>query len=625
MALDLGAITVDALMIRSLVRDPVSYFRSYRNYFVGIYGGFLLFPGSDLIPIFLSQNTFWMRLAMQIFITGGCLVAGIWGYVATKLYLYPEPFSLQGIVSKLRRPIFQAFLLYLVPMALGISIGWLYPPAILIDSSVKVTYVIEGIMLPSAVLSLFLLGVGAAIVVAFTVYPFVVLTRLRSQMKDKEVRGALRVFRTAFSAIAMALFVWVALSAQGYSIGGSVNLLSVTLLIVAVRSFRKPTFLKSFLGVVPSLESSPSVSHADQTVLIYRRGAEKFGPISRYIMEAVGRRCRVIYFHLGDEALIRDGLSRESVDVRQQMLKGVLRLSPLGTIYQIKGELDETPIELTQELATEARTLGKDGLMVILDYDDFVIRPTQKFVQHLTDPRWATPDHYVHVLMAFSTGAFQGEEASLAQLEGKIRTLDLSESADVFSRTLGLSHQELSGKKVLLEFDPESDYERIYRSLLTESASNFERTVIFTRKDSSVYSFGQKQPGAKLFIMTPRVSYPREESENLVLLPAYDTSLLLDSLNKTVEAYAGTSFTIMFDNISHYIFTLGPERTHSLVRQALELMISGKITAVFSINSKAHDQKIMSTFESMFDIEIVCKAGATVPELKRKLSLPPSQ
>ena len=618
MTLDIGAILADILMILSLIRDPVSYFRSYRNYFVAIYAAFLLFPISDLIPIFLSPDTFWMRLAMQIFITGGCLVAGIWGYVATKLYLYPEPFSLRGIISKLHRPIFQAFLLYLVPMVLGLIVGWEYPPAILIDPSREVTY-IEG-MAPSAILSSFLLGVGATIVVAFTAYPFVVLTRLRSQMKDKEVRGALRVFRATFSAIAVALFLWVALSAQGYGIGGSVNLLSVTLLIVAVGSFRKPTFLKSFLGVVPSLESSPSVSHVDQTVLIYGRGDEKFGPISKYIMEAVNRRCRVIYFHMGEEALIRDSLSRQGVDVRLQMVRGVLRLSPLGTIYQAKGVLDETTIALTQELVTEARALGKDGLTVILDYDDFVVRPIQRFVQHLTDSRWTTPDHYVHVLMAFSSGAFQGEEASLAQLEGKIRTLDLSESTDFFSRSLGLSHQELSGKKMLLEFDPESDYERTYRSILTESASNFERTVIFTRKDSSVYSIGQKQPGAKLFIMTPRVSYPKEESENLVLLPAYDGSLLLDSLNKTVEAYIGTSFTVVFDNISHYIFTLGPDRTHSLVRQALELMPSGKITAVFSINSKAHDQRTMSTFENMFDMEIVCKVGASAPELKRKLS-----
>ncbi len=561
-----------------------------------------------------------MRLAWQGYITAGCLVGAIWGYVTTKLYLYPEPFSLRRIISKPYRPIFPVFLLYLVPMILGILIGWGYPPAILSDPSIHVTYVLEGIMVPSAVLGPVLLGLGTAVVLAFTVYPFAVLTRLRSQIKDKEVRGALKVFRSAFSAIAAVLMAAVFSSFLGYSISGSANFLSVTLLVVAVRFFRKPTFLKSFLGVVPSLESSPGVSHADQTILIYTHGEEKFGPISRYIMEAVTRRCRVIYFHLGDEALIRNGLSRQGVDIRQQMLKGSLRLSPLETIYQAKGAIDETPIELTQELAAEARMLGKEGLMVVLDYDDFVVRPLKKFVQHLTDSRWTTPDHYVHVLMAFSAGAFQGEEPSLAELEGKVRTLDLSESSDVFSRTVGLSHPEIAGKKILLEFDPEADYERVYRSLLAESASNFERTVIFTRRDSPAHSFGQKQPGAKVFITTPRVSYPKVESENLVLLPAYDTSLLLDALNKTVEAYSGSSFTIIFDNISHYIFTIGPDRTYSLVRQALELMISDKITAVFSINSKAHDQKTVSTFENMFDIEILSTFGARVPEVRKNLT-----
>ncbi len=619
MTLDLGAITVDALMIRSLVRDPVSYFRSYRKYFVAIYAAFLLFPCSDLIQIFLAQDV-WMRLAWQGYITAGSLIAAIWGYVTTKLYLYPEPFSLRRIISRPYRSIFPVFLLYLVPMILGILVGWGYPPALLSDPSIHVTYVLEGIMVPSAVLGPVLLGLGTAVVISFTVYPFAVLTRLRSQIKDKEVRGALKVFRSAFSAIAVVLLTAVVSSFLGYSIGGSANFLSVTLLIVAVRFFRKPTFLKSFLGVVPSLESSPGVSHADQTILLYTQGEQKFGPISRYIMEAVTRRCRVIYFHLGDEARIRDGLSRQGVDIRQQMLKGALMLSPMETIYQAKGAIDETPIELTQVLAAEARMLGKDGLMVVLDYDDFVVRPFQKFVQHLTDSRWTTPDHYVHVLMAFSAGAFQGEEPSLAELESKVRTLDLSESSDVFSRTVGLSHPEIAGKKILIEFDPEADYERVYRSLLAESASNFERTVIFTRRDSPVHSFGQKQPGAKVFITTPRVSYPKVESENRVLLPAYDTSLLLDALNKTVEAYSGSSFTIMFDNISHYIFTLGPDRTYSLVRQALELMISDKITAVFSINSKAHDQKTMSMFESMFDIEIISTFGTRVPEVRKKLT-----
>jgi hypothetical protein len=606
-------------MIRSLLKDPLSYFQSYKNYFVAIYLVFLAFPAEDLVVITTSQPV-WMRLALQSLITSGVVIATIWGYVATKLYLYPEPLSFTRILSGPFRAVFLFFAIYLVPMVTGIVVAWAVPSAISTDPAVQVTYVIEGITLPTAVIGPIMLAIGVWVVSTFTIYPLVVLSKLRSQLRDKDVRGALRIFASAFGLISITLLVGVALSSFGYSIQGTTNFLSVILIIVAVRAFRKPTFLKSFLGVVPSLESSPTASHYDQMILIHGPGDEKFGPLSKYIIEAVGRGNRVIFFHHADEAVIREGLSRQGIDLTRYTLKGSLRLASLGSIYPNKGIIDDTPIELTRELLLEAKTLGNEGLSVILDYDEFAIRPLQKFVLHLTDPRWASPDHSLHVLAAFDSTVFRGEEPSLAHLESKIRTLDLSESMDTFSSTVGLSHDEITGKKLLLEFDPQSDQDRILKSVLGESASHFERTVVFTRKGRPVYSLAQRQPGAKVFVLTSRVSYPKVENENLVLLPSYDTSLILDALNKTIEAYAGSSFTIIFDSITHFVFTLGPERTYSLVRQALELMISNKITAIFAMNSKAHDQKTMSTFENMFDLEILDELGKQVPEIRKKVT-----
>src|SRR2546426_1972521 len=479
---------------------------------------------------------------------------------------------------------------------------------------------LEGITQPSAPVGSFLLGLGAVVVVIFTLYPLAIISRRRALVKDRDVRAALRIIASVFGVISATLILGIAVSSFGYGIIGSTNFLSVILIIVAVQAFRKPSFLKSFLGVVPSLESSPNASHYDQMILIHGPGNEKFGPISKYITDGVNRRNRVIYFHHDDEADIREGLSRQGIDVTRYALKGSLRLQSLGSIYPNKGILEDTPLELTQELLGEAKTLGNDGLSVVLDYDEFSVRPLQKFVQHLTDPRWASPDHSLHVLMAFDSAVFRGEEPSLAHLESKIRTLDLSESMDTFSRTIGLSHEGIAGKKLLLEFDPQGDSDRIFKSVFAESASNFQRTVVFTRKGRPVYSMAQRQPAAKVFVLTSRVSYPKVENENLVLLPSYDTSLLLDALNKTIEAYAGSSFTIIFDSITHFIFTLGPERTYSLVRQALELMISDKITAIFTMNSRAHDPKITSTFENMFDLEILDEQGRGVPEIRKKIT-----
>ena len=605
-------------MIIFLLRNSLSYFQSYKDYFVAIYLIFLGFPVGDLILIASSFSTL-QRLSIQGIVTSGSLIAIMWGYVATKLYVYPETLSPKRLISRPFRPIFLVYALYLQPMIIALVYAWTNPNAIS-STSIQAVYPLDNIALPSATVSVLLVGIGLVVVAVFTSYPLVLLSRRRALVKDREVRRALRLIASSFGAISLALTLSFGLLAFGQNILGPANFLSVILIIVAVQAFRKPTFLKTFLGVVPSLQSSPGASRYDQMLLIYNPGEEKFGPIAKYIIDGVNQRERVIYFHDGDVAAVTEGLSRQGVDATRLMLKGALRIPPLGSAYPSKGVLDDTPLQVVQELATEAKTLGNDGLRVVLDYDDFVVRPLQKFVQHLTDPRWTSPDHNLHVLMAFDSNAFRGEEASLAELERKIRTLDLSEAMDTFSHTAGMSHKEIAGRKLLLEFDPQGNWEQVFKSLLGETASNFERTVVFTRKDSEIYPLVERQPAAKIFVLTSRVSYPKMESENLFLLPTYDTSLLLDALNKTIEAYAGSSYTIIFDNISHFVFTLGPERTYSLVRQALELMVSDKITAIVSMNFKAHDQKIMSTFENMFDLELLCEAGKEIPEIRKKVT-----
>ena len=606
-------------MIIFLSKNSLSYFQSYKKYFVAIYLIFLAFPVGDLLLI-ASPSPALQRLSIQGIITSGSLIAALWGYVATKLYVYPETLSPKRLISRPFRPIFLAYALYLLPMLAALIDGWADPLAIT-STPIQTAYPLDNVMLPSSTVSILLVGIGLGVVAMFTSYPLAVLSRRRALVKDREVRRALRLIASSFGVISLALVLGFGLLALGQNILGPANFLSVILIIVAVQAFQKPTFLKTFLGVVPSLQSTPGASHYDQMLLIHGPGDEKFGPIAKYILDGVSRRERVIYFHDGDVAVVTEGLSRQGVDATRLMLKGALRVPPLGSAYPSRGIIDDTPLEVVKELAAEAKTLGNEGLRVVLDYDDFVVRPLQKFAKHLRDPRWTSPDHSLHVLMAFNSNAFRGEEASLAELEKTIRTLDLSEAINTFSHTVGLSHEEIAGRKLLLEFDPQGDYEPVFKSLLAETSSNFERTVVFTRSDSPIYSLVETQPAAKIFVMTSRVSYPKMESENLFLLPTYDTSLLLDALNKTIEAYSGSSFTIIFDNISHLVFTLGPERTYSLVRQALELMISDKITAIFSMNSKAHDQKIMSTFENMFDLELVCKVGSTVPEIRKKMTV----
>lgn len=612
---------MDTLMVLYLVREPLSYFRPYKNYFIAIYAFFNAFPISQLVLIFDPDPSL-IRLSTQAYATSASIIAILWGLLVTKLYFYPEPFSIRSAIKDPRRPIHLAYILYLVPMVVLVTLTIADPNSIDPSPSRQAFYALDNTYFQAVGLSSSLLGLAASVIVAFTVYSFVVLSRLRSQLRDKEVRGALRIIARCFAAISILLLLGYASASFGYSLLGLVNLTCVILLIGAVSAFKRPTFLRSFLGLVPSLGPNPAVMRGDQIVLIYRSEQSRITYIGRFVNEGLNQQDRVLYFHSNDDASAREELAKTGVDVKPHLTKRTLQLPSIESLYQGPNLLDEdAAIEQVQGEINDTRALGKNGLRIVVDFGENIKRPYQKFVSHVADPRWATPDHYVQVVMAFSVRAFENEQPTLDLLKSKIPVIDLTESSDAFSRTVGLSHEVMAGQKILLEFDPLSSYEKILKSLATEAASNFERVVLFTRMDSPIHTIMADEAGLKRFVLTSKVSYPKVESENVVLIPAFDSSLILDSMNKTIEAYASNPFTIIFDNISHQIFTLGTERAHSFVRQALELMVSNRITGIFLLNYPAHDSKTVSMFENLFDLELVSKPGARIPEVMKKLSL----
>ncbi|TMI22348.1 hypothetical protein E6H31_02615 [Candidatus Bathyarchaeota archaeon] len=608
-------------MVLFIIREPLSYFRPYKTYFIAIYAFFNAFPISQIVLAF-SNDASLIRLTTQAFSASAAIIATLWGLLVTKLYLYPEKFTLRFAFANPLKPTHLAYILYLVPMVSLVILTVGDPTSVDPSPGREAFYVLDNNYYRAVGLSSLLLSVAAAVITAFTLYSFIVLSRLRSQLRDREVRGALRVIARCFAAIATLLLFGYASASFGYSLLGLVNFACVILLIVAVTAFKRPTFLRAFLGLVPSLGPNPSVMRGDQIVLIYENDQSKITPVARFVNEGVNQQNRVLYFHSNDEASAREELSRNGVDVKHNLTKGNLRLPSIDSLYQGENLLDEeAAIGQVQELANETKALGKNGLRIVIDYSDTTKRPYQKFINHIADPRWTTPEHYVQVMMTFANRAFENEQTTLDLLKSKVPVIDLTESSDIFSRTVGLSHDEIAGQKILLEYDPLSGYEKILRSLATEAASNFERVILFTRKESPIHSAMEDEPGLKMFVLTSRVSYPKVESENVVLIPAFDSSLILDSMNKTIEAYAATPFTMIFDNISHQIFTVGTERAHSFVRQALELMASNRITGVFLVNYPAHDAKTVSTFENLFDLELISRPGARIPEVKKKLAL----
>jgi uncharacterized membrane protein len=185
----------------------------------------------------------------------------------------------------------------------------------------------------------------------------------------------------------------------------------------------------------------------------------------------------------------------------------------------------------------------------------------------------------------------------------------LAKKLNVFSQSLEISHHQLVGRKILLEFDAASDYEGVVKDFVLECQANGEPSIVFTRKGSSVYATITNRANVQFLLLTTSVSIPTSGSlENETLLPAEDISLMLNAINKLIEASSGR-VCMVYDNLSELILSVGFEKAYAFVRYLNEILSSPQITALFLLNPRAHDQRIVSSLRGLFRDQIAYAKG----------------
>jgi len=173
-----------------------------------------------------------------------------------------------------------------------------------------------------------------------------------------------------------------------------------------------------------------------------------------------------------------------------------------------------------------------------------------------------------------------------------------------FSKTFGLNHQQMVGRRILLEFDPASHYEKVLRDFATEALVNLEPIIIFTRRGSAIHSSLRERKTVKFFCLTQQVSAPKEFSENEMLLPSNDTSLMLDVFDKTLKAHPEGVVNVVFDSLSDLVLSVGFEKTYRFMRYAVEMLASPRNTVLFLLNQNAHDPKVASSLRGLFSDQV---------------------
>ncbi len=175
---------------------------------------------------------------------------------------------------------------------------------------------------------------------------------------------------------------------------------------------------------------------------------------------------------------------------------------------------------------------------------------------------------------------------------------------DEFSQQFGMTHEQIKGKKMLLEIDPTSDDYKGLLSFISEAKSNNELLFVLTNRNSTLHSALSGDPDVQFLLLTSETSSPLQINERENLLPASDLSVLLDYLGSIEKIETKKTVNVLFSNLSDIILRCGFKETYKFMRLLLEAISSPKVTALIVFNPTAHDNEISSSIRGMLQKEI---------------------
>jgi len=445
-----------------------------------------------------------------------------------------------------------------------------------------------------------------ALLFLFIVYPCGALMLSSLDNKEKTVSKALAWLGAGWAATSFSVlfFNWYVFS-MGYDmieIGYAFDMLFFTIIAYY---FKKATTLEKFF------EAPQPVLHVaggEHLVVFYTSSIDKMKMFANYISEGLQKGDRVVYtFPDEEKTAARLGLKGLGMDVEKHEKEGSLVLMRLSDAYLSNGHFNkEKSMAFWKGFKEESKRKGFKSERDLFDLGDLSLLTGEekKYLDYLREADVEILDSYLTELRAINVDKLDRKIVEEFKFLNT-KSLELLEHLDRFSKQLGLTHEGLVGRNILLEINPVSRYENTIQDFALEAAANIESITVFTTRESAVYSILRRRENARFFILTQLVSAPQPNNiRDDILLPAKNTSLLLDALDKTLRANTFSHRNIIFDNLSTLVLSVGFEKTYSFVQYALELLSSKKTTALFLFNPSAHDSKVASGLRSLFNDQI---------------------
>jgi hypothetical protein len=432
--------------------------------------------------------------------------------------------------------------------------------------------------------------VSSLLLASFIAFPVFAFYRQSRRVQDPKASSSIRLISICWACFGLITFFQQAFAGAFASLVKSFSIVADGALFVLVSfALREPTILSRIVTGGEMIFQAVSSSTDEDTVVLYNTESDRKRLVERFVEDGLATGQELIFYAIKSEvpfyrAILKETTTDHSRQKRPQMMIQSIDFAGGETL----GDLTVPPgFHRTKR---ELVDLGE----LTLDQCNLIISKV-KSLDSLPGPRRRPRIWAINVEEAQS-----GTLEALREANPKARVRDLALQQDSFSKLLNTKHQSLSKSRILLEYDPTSNYEDAIQKFAREFQANVEPIAIFTSMGSPTFRQFRGQHNLRLFTFSAKTSTPSKVSEEHVLLPERDTSLLLDAVDKLLQANHGRLVGMVFDVFTDLILFQGFEKGYGVLSSVVEMSESESASTLVLINFTALDERSLNGIRGLF-------------------------
>ncbi len=434
------------------------------------------------------------------------------------------------------------------------------------------------------------LATSSLLLASFIAFPVLSFYKQSRRVQDPKASGSIRLISICWACFGLITFLQEAFAGGYASLVKSFGSLADGALFILVSfALREPTILSRIVTGGEMIFQAVSSSTEEDTVVLYNTESDRKRLVERFVDDGIATGQELVFYVIKSEVpFYRAILKGTKID--HARLRG-----PQMTIQSIDFGAGETLGDLAvppgfHRSKRELVDLGE----LSLDQCNLIISKVRS-LDNLPGPRRRPRIWALNVEEAQS-----GTLEALREANPKARVRDLALQQDSFSKLLNTKHQALSRSRILLEYDPASNYEDAVQKFAREFQANVEPIAIFTSMGSPTFRQFRGQHNLRMFTFSTKTSTPSKVSEELVLLPERDTSLLLDAVDKLLQANHGRLVGMVFDVFTDLILFQGFEKGYGVLSSVVEMSESESASTLVLINFTALDERSLNGVRGLF-------------------------